>query len=780
MSILRRTWNTSQFYMTPSDTLAAQFQKVIDGIAPVRKFEEGSYVWADTPGQNRLSDILLGLAYGDNTDRLKVRFYNDYTNNRVTIQKNTGTDASPTWIDLLYISTVSPYLVTAAGGLTLNGDTTINGTLTMGDDIDMNGFYIRNFGGFSSFVYSMAGRTYSTTFTNQTSVVVLHNLSTLTPIVTVFQTSDNAVIVPENIVVDNLNQVTVTFGEASVSGKIFVAGGVGEAGISFSDGTETINYSRILNVNQADFYLTKSNDGNGYAVLNAQPGQIQIQDTLAFNVRSPAIRFNRDTFYIERASDGTPIVNGISTSGSSGVTDHGALTGLTDDDHSQYLLATQATDRSTFTTNWADLTDGGVTSLHSHAGSGSTDPGFYGIVWSDGTVTKRTDRLSFSNADFYLDGRKPTLNLKDALRDNGNQKLTGTLELNIPAGEPDSLTKIVNGVSRSHRLFIHQDGDYGIGSDFHGAANTTVPGNRGYRSRGTAAAPTIVADGDILNGIYGYGFDGVDYESAGRVRILVDGTPASDSMPGKVQIQVTPPGSVTPETAVQVRSDKHVEMENTLRVKNAVTAEAFYLTSGGEVGTGSALTVQDVDGAPTATNVTTIKFTNGSVTDDGAGVVTVTTGGGSGISTLTIGGQSFGSQTTLGFNSSDFYLSGGATSKVLNLRQEQDIYKGHLPGVIVDNFLLEPDSDHSFTVLDATLDCRTGTASVGFYIIRETNLDFPGRPITGLHAVTASSTKATTAATAQNTMNVGDRLLMSIFGVASAEHLVYKVRLKKT
>ncbi len=47
-------------------------------------------------------------------------------------------------------------------------------------------------------------------------------------------------------------------------------------------------------------------------------------------------------------------------------------------------------------------------------------------------------------------------------------------------------------------------------------------------------------------------------------------------------------------------------------------------------GGGSALTVQDIDGNPTATNVNTIKFTNGSVTDDGAGVVTVTTGSGGG------------------------------------------------------------------------------------------------------------------------------------------------------
>jgi hypothetical protein len=54
------------------------------------------------------------------------------------------------------------------------------------------------------------------------------------------------------------------------------------------------------------------------------------------------------------------------------VTDHGALTGLLDDDHTQYLLASAATSRALFATNWADLTDTGSTSLHTHP-SGATN-----------------------------------------------------------------------------------------------------------------------------------------------------------------------------------------------------------------------------------------------------------------------------------------------------------------------------------------------------------------------------------------------------------------------
>jgi len=64
-------------------------------------------------------------------------------------------------------------------------------------------------------------------------------------------------------------------------------------------------------------------------------------------------------------------VSGSSTS----VNDHGALSGLSDDDHPQYLLAAAATDRATFGTNWVDLTDAGATTLHKHSHTGLDDIG---------------------------------------------------------------------------------------------------------------------------------------------------------------------------------------------------------------------------------------------------------------------------------------------------------------------------------------------------------------------------------------------------------------------
>lgn len=78
-----------------------------------------------------------------------------------------------------------------------------------------------------------------------------------------------------------------------------------------------------------------------------------------------------------------------STGLQAGQLDHGlALTGLTDDDHTQYLLASAATDRATFAANWTDLTDGGETALHTH--STATAPGHtHGItrLTGDGSTT---------------------------------------------------------------------------------------------------------------------------------------------------------------------------------------------------------------------------------------------------------------------------------------------------------------------------------------------------------------------------------------------------------
>ena len=88
--------------------------------------------------------------------------------------------------------------------------------------------------------------------------------------------------------------------------------------------------------------------------------------------------------------------------GSSGIgsIDHGALTGRGDDDHSKYLLASDATSRAAFATNWTDLTDSGATTLHTHTNAIHVDVA--GEIQGIGAVASAIDEDSvfvFEKAD---------------------------------------------------------------------------------------------------------------------------------------------------------------------------------------------------------------------------------------------------------------------------------------------------------------------------------------------------------------------------------------------
>jgi len=84
-----------------------------------------------------------------------------------------------------------------------------------------------------------------------------------------------------------------------------------------------------------------------------------------------------------------------------------------------------------------------------------------------------------------------------------------------------------------------------------------------------------------------------------------------------------------------------------------------YTGSDGGTTTSSNLTVQEIDGVPTVSGVTTIRVSNGTLTDNGGGVVTLTTGGGGGTLTVSDGVTAIGSVVNLTFTSGATVTSGG-------------------------------------------------------------------------------------------------------------------------
>jgi hypothetical protein len=70
--------------------------------------------------------------------------------------------------------------------------------------------------------------------------------------------------------------------------------------------------------------------------------------------------------------------------------------------------------------------------------------------------------------------------------------------------------------------------------------------------------------------------------------------------------------------------------DQTLKLTKIASGKVVQYVDEKGSGGGSSLTVQEVDGTPTVTNVDTIVVSNGTLTDDGGGQVTITTSGGGG------------------------------------------------------------------------------------------------------------------------------------------------------
>lgn len=109
--------------------------------------------------------------------------------------------------------------------------------------------------------------------------------------------------------------------------------------------------------------------------------------------------------------------------------------------------------------------------------------------------------------------------------------------------------------------------------------------------------------------------NGVPAEAAGTVLFL------SDATAGLLT-------STEPTSTTSVSKPLAIVNESSVKMTMFNWRGMVITSSGG--GGGSPLTVTEIDGTPSVANVTTIKVSNGTLTDNGSGVVTVTTGGGGG------------------------------------------------------------------------------------------------------------------------------------------------------
>ena len=490
--------------------------------------------------------------------------------------------------------------------------------------------------------------------------------------------------------------------------------GIGAANIiwaAYDSNNEAIIPNKVAtsNPNIAYFYFTEAVSGKAVVAGGPVVNSIVVAETDGTPSGSAStLKFSSTDFYIEYDSSNNPVVNlrGSSGGGSGGgVTAHSALTGLTADDHTQYLLASQATDRATFTANWTDLTDGGETTLHTHpASGGSADGGFYAKM-SDGTGFG--DTVLFSTADFNKSGQ--TLTVKDSGIDHSSLA-------NLTTGDPHTQYSLADGT----RAFTGTVGGITPTSSSHLAT-------KGY------------VDSAVGPGFYG---------------IFIQETDGN-------------PGAFKKDTIIFDSASFYLNPDSKGR-----PIVSFRGSSG------TSLTVREEDGSPSVSSVSTIRFTNGTVTDNGGGDVSVAiTAGGI---TVTDDTHTYSNKSTVGLNAKHFYLSQSAAGNpVINLRYDKDFLSVSMEAGSVGNTWVDPFIPYDYVVEQVEIDCKGGSAGCGFYLVSPSERFKNGTAITPMSEITISSTPQIIVATGNNSAVKGGGLLFSIYSNSASKQIRLTVTAKK-
>jgi len=180
--------------------------------------------------------------------------------------------------------------------------------------------------------------------------------------------------------------------------------------------------------------------------------------------------------------------------------------------------------------------------------------------------TTRTERMRITENGFVgINTTSPDYQLDVNGTINASQILIGGLPLNpspspwqtgvntifstsgnIGIGTSTPSVKLdIDGGQDLNILNLHNnDNSLGINAsvssntDFHGSALI------GKRSRGSFAAPTLVATGDRITGIYGSLYANNDYQNAGAVHMYVGANPGASSYPVNIRFETTNTGEI--------------------------------------------------------------------------------------------------------------------------------------------------------------------------------------------------------------------------------------------
>ena len=95
---------------------------------------------------------------------------------------------------------------------------------------------------------------------------------------------------------------------------------------------------------------------------------------------------------------------------------------------------------------------------------------------------------------------------------------------------------------------------------------------------------TVVQSGDMLGGLNFYGADGTDANSlGGYIRCLVDGTPGSNDMPGRLEFATTADGAASPTERMRIDASGNVLVGTSNTNPSGNNVSGIALSAGGRV-----------------------------------------------------------------------------------------------------------------------------------------------------------------------------------------------------
>ncbi|MDR8395521.1 tail fiber domain-containing protein [Paraburkholderia sp. USG1] len=123
------------------------------------------------------------------------------------------------------------------------------------------------------------------------------------------------------------------------------------------------------------------------------------------------------------------------------------------------------------------------------------------------------------------------------------------------------------------------------------------PSIRAKKARGTASAPAIVASGDQLVSMFGYGYDGSNFVSGGQIRAQVQGAPAVGSMPTTMVFSTNSGSGLTDRLGIHSAGYMYPLTDNAYTFGQSANRWSVIYAATGTINTSDRNTKSDIENA---------------------------------------------------------------------------------------------------------------------------------------------------------------------------------------